>query len=314
MSDASLHTYLATGQGTISTRSLQSLGSILQDSGLLQEYKKIVHYFDLPFFKRSQAEYSKSFIRSYNPTKSPLLREEDTAQLVTWNKDTLLSTDFLKKHTSLYKSLIYDFTYNSLRLDGVHISYPETKELTKTYHHKSNKGKTLMQNHEVALEYIVDNKYDINLNSHTLRYLHKVLGKNISQGEMLGTYRKDKILISGSNYTPPTQYETLNKEAKLFFRKLNLITNPFEQSLFILTYLPYLQLFEDFNKRTSRLFCNIPLIKNNLIPFAFLTVEKEDYMTSLLAVYELRDTRPLRKVFMNSYEKAYNKYFRQTLS
>ncbi|WP_407079363.1 Fic family protein [Candidatus Venteria ishoeyi] len=56
----------------------------------------------------------------------------------------------------------------------------------------------------------------------------------------------------------------LNEEFDIFLHKLNQIKNPFEQSLFILIFIPYFQIFLDINKRTSRMICNIPLLRNNL--------------------------------------------------
>lgn len=50
------------------------------------------------------------------------------------------------------------------------------------------------------------------------------------------------------------------------------IHDPFEQSFFVLTQLPYLQPFDDVNKRVSRLAANIPFIKSNLSPLSFTDV------------------------------------------
>jgi len=50
------------------------------------------------------------------------------------------------------------------------------------------------------------------------------------------------------------------------------IHDPYEQAFFLLVQLPYLQAFDDVNKRTSRLAANIPLIINNLCPISFVDV------------------------------------------
>ena len=47
------------------------------------------------------------------------------------------------------------------------------------------------------------------------------------------------------------------------------IHDPFEQSFFAMVQLPYLQPFDDVNKRVSRLAANIPFIKANLSPLSF---------------------------------------------
>ena len=44
------------------------------------------------------------------------------------------------------------------------------------------------------------------------------------------------------------------------------ISDPFEQAFFVTVHLPYLQPFEDVNKRVSRLAANIPLIHHKEKP------------------------------------------------
>lgn len=55
------------------------------------------------------------------------------------------------------------------------------------------------------------------------------------------------------------------------------------------------------NKRTARLSANISLIKNNLVPLAFNDVMVEDYISAMIAVYELQDVRPLVDLYVYSY-------------
>ena len=59
--------------------------------------------------------------------------------------------------------------------------------------------------------------------------------------------------------------------------------------------------FIDVNKRTARLSANIPLITNNLVPLSFKDIEKEDYISAVIAIYELQDVRPLVDLYVFSY-------------
>ena len=68
---------------------------------------------------------------------------------------------------------------------------------------------------------------------------------------------------------------------------MSLKTNPFEQAFFVTLHLPYLQPFEDVDKRVSRLAANIPLIYHNLCPLSFMDVPEDLYINGLLGVYEL---------------------------
>ena len=82
-----------------------------------------------------------------------------------------------------------------------------------------------------------------------------------------------------------------------------------------MVHLPYLQPFDDVNKRVSRLAANIPLNKTNLAPLAFVDVPQDLYIQGLLGVYELQDVALLRDVFLWAYERSCLQYaaLRQTL-
>ncbi|MGH8190807.1 MAG: Fic family protein, partial [Rhodanobacteraceae bacterium] len=90
--------------------------------------------------------------------------------------------------------------------------------------------------------------------------------------------------------------------------KARAIEDPFEQAFFIMVQLPYLQAFEDVNKRVSRLAANIPLIKQNLAPLSFVDVPEESYTDGILAVYELNRVDLLRDVFIWAYERSCRRY------
>ena len=86
------------------------------------------------------------------------------------------------------------------------------------------------------------------------------------------------------------------------------ILDPFEQAFFLMVHLPYLQPFEDVNKRVSRLAANIPLIQCNLSPLSFIDVPREAYVEGTLGVYELKRVDLLRDVFVWAYERSCQQY------
>jgi hypothetical protein len=102
----------------------------------------------------------------------------------------------------------------------------------------------------------------------------------------------------------------------LILEKAKAIENPFEQAFFMMVHLPYLQPFDDVNKRTSRLAANIPLFKNNLSPISFVEVPNELYTQGILGVYELNQMDLLKDIFMWAYEKSAVRYaaIRQNVS
>ena len=80
------------------------------------------------------------------------------------------------------------------------------------------------------------------------------------------------------------------------------------QSFFLLVHLSYLQAFEDVNKRTARLTCNIPFIKGNLCPLSFTDVPQEDYFKALLYFYETNEVQPALELFEWAYKKSCEQY------
>ena len=88
----------------------------------------------------------------------------------------------------------------------------------------------------------------------------------------------------------------------------SVISDPYEQAFFVIVHLPYLQPFEDVNKRVSRLAANIPLIQHNLCPLSFLDVPEDQYINGLLGIYELNRVELLRDVFVWTYERSCRRY------
>jgi hypothetical protein len=91
--------------------------------------------------------------------------------------------------------------------------------------------------------------------------------------------------------------------------------DPFERAFFVMAQLPYLQPFDDVNKRVSRLAANIPLIKENLSPLSFTDVPRSVYTNAMLGVYELNKIDLLKDLFIWAYERSAARYaaIRQSL-
>ena len=62
------------------------------------------------------------------------------------------------------------------------------------------------------------------------------------------------------------------------------------------------------NKRTSRLSCNIPFIKENLCPLSFTDVARDDYTAALLAVYEKNNIEPMLELYVWAYRRSCEHY------
>ena len=75
-----------------------------------------------------------------------------------------------------------------------------------------------------------------------------------------------------------------------------------------MVHIPYLQPFEDVNRRVSRLAANIPLFTHNQSPLSFVDVPTAAYLDGTLAVYELTRVELLRDVFVWAYERSCQLY------
>lgn len=123
-----------------------------------------------------------------------------------------------------------------------------------------------------------------------------------------GRLRYIGVAIGGSVYHPP---ETPQLTEECFMQLLATaaaIDDPFEQAFFAMAHLPYLQPFDDVNKRVSRLAANIPFIKGNLAALSFTDVPRDLYTHAMLGVYELNRTELLRDVFIWAYARSAARY------
>jgi len=118
--------------------------------------------------------------------------------------------------------------------------------------------------------------------------------------------------ITHSSFKPPGDQFAIEEEFGILIEKATAINDPFEQSFFLLVHIPYLQAFDDINKRTSRIASNIPLLKADLAPMSYLTMDDSAYIDGLIGIYELNNVSLLREVYIDAYMTSAENY--RTLS
>ena len=114
--------------------------------------------------------------------------------------------------------------------------------------------------------------------------------------------------IAGTVFHPLALPQVIEDCFALLLVKAAAVPDPFEQAFFLMVQLPYLQPFEDVNKRVSRIGANLPLIQHNLCPLSFIDVPERAYIEGTLAVYELNQVALLRDVFVWAYERSCQRY------
>lgn len=208
--------------------------------------------------------------------------------------------------------LIIDLTWNSSRLEGNTFSLLETDFLLHQGRSEDPVRKTEAQmilNHKAAIEFLVESPDELGFNRYTFLNLHAVLTDGLMRSsEVTGALRTRPVGIGGCVYHPTSNPGLIEECFDLILKKAAAIRDPLECCFFLMVQMPYLQPFEDGNKRTSRLAANIPLIQANMSPLSFVGVPVRDYTTGILGVYELNRIELLREVFVHAYEESAARY------
>lgn len=167
----------------------------------------------------------------------------------------------------------------------------------------------MILNHKSAIEYLVQDSEHTGVNPETIIALHAFLSDGLMPDPLTcGRIRKRPVEIGGSVYLPIAMPQRLEELFGIVVNMAAEIRDPYEQSFFLMVHLPYLQPFEDVNKRVSRLAANIPFIQNNLCPLSFIDVPQQAYVDGMLGVYELNRIELLRDVFVWAYERSCQQY------
>lgn len=164
-------------------------------------------------------------------------------------------------------------------------------------------------------KFIVQNTEDIGFNRYTILNLHALLSNNLLPNHAAsGRLRSFGVGITRSVCAPLCMPQLIEEMFEHMLEKAAQIENPFEQAFFIMVQLPYLQPFDDVNKRVSRLAANISLNRRNLSPLSFTDVPNELYVQGLLGVYELNRIELLKDVFLWAYDRSAKQYAAQRQS
>lgn len=204
-------------------------------------------------------------------------------------------------------SLLEGSTYSSLDTEAL-VQYGERNP------EKPAEDALLALNHSRAITHLWDNR---SLSVSTLCKVHELLTDNHQLPEAIdsdhflpaaqrGVPREDEeVNLARSAYQPPCRpgsgyvaqaFETLVQTANLL--------SPVQAAFYLMTRIPYLQVFANGNKRTARLAANIPLLNAGLLPISFVDMRKADYIEAMAAFYELGDVQLMQDVFVSGYIRS----------
>ncbi len=274
----------------------------------------------LPFARRKPVGYNRDFLKNYQPNKTFYLTAKEREYLKEKGQTPTLSQPAGTFARQILNRLLIDLAWNSSRLEGNTYSLLDTDRLLKggtPATEKSAAETQMILNHKDAIEFLVENADDtIGFNRYTITSLHALLSNNLlADPGAPGRLRTFGVGITGSAYTPEATPQLIEEAFTLLLKKAAAIKDPFEQAFFAMVQLPYLQPFDDVNKRVSRLAANIPLNRHNLAPLSFTAVPQDLYVSGLLGVYELNRVDLLKELFIWAYERSAVRYaaLRQTI-
>lgn len=265
-----------------------------------------------PVQHRTPVGYRRSFLDSYRPNTTFYLHAALRAELQALGQVAAHNEPAGTYARSIANRLLIDLSWNSSRLEGNTYSLLETERLLSAGDAAEGKGALEAQmilNHKAAIEYLVHNSEQVGINPETLVSLHALLADGLMADPLtVGRLRNCPVGIGGSVYQPLAVPQGIAELFGIIVQLAAEIEDPFEQSFFLMVHLPYLQPFEDVNKRVSRLAANIPLIRHNLCPLTFLDVPQQLYVDALLGVYELNRIELLRDVYAAAYHRSCQQY------
>lgn len=277
-----------------------------------QESLRKLERLDTPSFARDKVSYDTSLVEKYVPNTTRFVSPELSSRLVEMGKrfNSKLAAGTYAK--DIAQRLLIDLSYNSSRLEGNTYSILDTEkllEIGEVADGKMDEETIMLLNHKEAILFLIENAEELTISPFVIRNIHQLLSQDLlDEPYMSGQIREKEVKITMTSYLPVSGFQLLEELFTLLLRKASQITDPFEQSFFLLIHLSYLQAFIDVNKRTARLSCNLPFIKDNLCPLSFVDVPKDDYLRSLVYFYETGDHQPCLEVFMWAYERSSQQY------
>ena len=242
-----------------------------------------------PLTSRTPVGYNPDFLGSYLPNVTEYLPQGTRAELARIGQvgvSDLPAGTYLRQ---VLDRLLIDLSWNSSRLEGNTYSLLETERLVNQGESAGGKNveeTQMILNHKAAIEMLADQADAIGFNRYTICNLHALLSENLlTNPAACGRVRDCAVGISGTVFHPLEVPQLIEEKFLRILKTAEAIQDPFEQAFFAMVHLPYLQPFEDVNKRVSRLAANIPLVRYNLCPLSFIDVPQNDYVNGLIAVY-----------------------------
>ncbi len=214
------------------------------------------------------------------------------------------------EYTKELEILAIDLSWKSGEIEGNTYTLLETEVLIKYKELAEGKKRDdaiMLLNHKDALDFIIaEPDYLKPLTIRGIEDIHSLLIKNLGVERNI---RRRGVGVGGTEYKPLNAEIQIVEVMQQMCDLINEIDNIFEKVLLLLVLLSYIQPFNDGNKRTARIISNAILMENGYCPLSYRSVKASDYKKATLLFYEQNNITEFKKIFMDQYEYAVNKYF-----
>ncbi len=284
----------------------------IDEQNKIFEEVDIKKYFETPYLKR---EVKESFnFEIFDILKNDIFTAEEKERL------EKLQREFVKnfsKHDSQtlinkeFERIMIEFSWKSSAIEGNTYSLLGTEALIKN--NVIGKGKTkeetqMILNHKDAFNEAIQNKEKFRkLNYSDIEYIHSVLTKKLG---ITKNIREKGVGITGTKYRPLDNEPQIKEALQNMVDLINKKESFFEKAFLISILIAYIQIFEDGNKRTSRMISNAILLAHNSIPLSYRIVDVEEYKKAVILFYELNNIFYFKQIFVDQFEDAVINYFK----
>ena len=165
----------------------------------------------------------------------------------------------------------------------------------------------MILNHKDAFNEAIQNKERFRkLHSSDIEYIHSVLTKKLG---ITKNIRNGSVGITGTKYKPLDNSYQIKEVMQEMVDLINKKESIFEKAFLVSILVAYIQIFEDGNKRTSRMISNAILLAHNSIPLSYRIVDIEEYKKAVILFYEINNISYFKQIFIEQFEDAVNNYF-----
>jgi Fic family protein len=236
--------------------------------------------------------------------------EKDLLKSLTQTHQNKLSAKSKTLTKKEFERLVVEFSWKSSQIEGNTYTLLETEKLLEwnqpSKSHTSLESQMII-NHKLAFDFIFKNPdYFKTLNSKKILEIHKILAKDLRIPDGL---RSSGVGITGSLFRPLDNQFEIQEALEKLCKLTNSFSDIFIKSLVLAIMIPYIQPFEDGNKRTSRLLTNATLFAYGLPLISYRSTSTDEYLEAMLGFYEYNSIVLFKEMFISQLKYFVDNYF-----